>query len=978
MSWEDLRAKFPELQPISRVPLLVNIFGCGLILYGGRDEDPDFGTVVKTRYLCILGIPLLALGAYRMGLTDRGWMILGREPISTPALWWNIVVLLAGLGGGAVYGVHTLLNSDWYVARRQLEQADGLVASGRAAEAVGLYEGVAVGPTDYAPEAVARLAELLERPNPRVSPADTAAVLRASARLLKAGRWPKAQKDVYDAGMSRVKTLAPADPRGAVLVLEAVTPLAPKGEDTAALARELLERVVAQAPDDVEMVSRLAVLEEAQNKLDRCAKLLEPLRQKLGESESARILGLIDARANRVEPALALLRDYTRPRLERLRRAEAKLKAAVEIAQERIIEQIKSQQAAGFDYDSVKGASQDRVASIVGSYVERRLRDDPEISRAESEFETEAGVAPVALDLGMLLLQHAQGLSDTEARKHELAEAEQTFLSVQRVAAERPEYQLSLGQVYYWEGKPREGRAEFDKLLAARNRDALLLLQIADVLREVGSQAEARTLAEEGYRTAKDPRVKTKCATLRALLETDVDARIDWMEKGQSGDPFDRALLSSDRGHKAMQGGDEAAATRHFREAARLYDGLPDHAAKLNNAFGVLRNLARLTGDEEAYERAAAMIERSATLDPGSSIVLRNAAGARLEAAVRAVIGSSLDLKVLKAYAGLEMLSFLYDDDSGGEALVRRLAKEPGFARFLALQQKVMLLAPRNPDSYQTALRAYEFTEDVTALRALNRRVADADLDLSDELKDAKEQQSGERDNRDRANWIAFIKMQEPVVARARSGGHQPTLACAIDTLVAARLGALALGVPAERDTLVALTEEAYRAAPSTSSRSALIQSLLVRAEARLARSHPTYAEVLDRTRRTVGPGDRIAALLSVDGPLTRAVADDPDTRRAADLVRIDAEKRPKGVGSFAWAMLRMTHPEAASRVARAYTANEVDRLARETRARLDPYSSHTTLVAFWAHTMEGRKKEAEGVLKAYTAHGLPLPIGTR
>ena len=49
-----------------------------------------------------------------------------------------------------------------------------------------------------------------------------------------------------------------------------------------------------------------------------------------------------------------------------------------------------------------------------------------------------------------------------------------------------------------------------------------------------------------------------------------------------------------------------------------------------------------------------------------------------------------------------------------------------------------MLLAPRNPDSYKTALRAYESIEDASALRTLARRVAEADLDLSDDLREAK------------------------------------------------------------------------------------------------------------------------------------------------------------------------------------------------------------------------------------------------
>ena len=213
MNWDDLHSRFPELEPINRVPLLGQLFGCGLILFGGRDEDPEFGTIVRTRYLCVLFIPILALGAYRMARTDRGWAILGRQPISTPALWLNTVVLLSAIAGGAVYGVHTLINSDWYVARRQVERADALVAAGRGAEAAGLYENVAMGDTDYASDAVSRLAHLVAPDGPKIEPGDAAAVLKASASLLNAGRWPRSAPNLYRAGLSRVNDLATGDPR---------------------------------------------------------------------------------------------------------------------------------------------------------------------------------------------------------------------------------------------------------------------------------------------------------------------------------------------------------------------------------------------------------------------------------------------------------------------------------------------------------------------------------------------------------------------------------------------------------------------------------------------------------------------------------------------------------------------------------------------------------------------------------------------
>jgi tetratricopeptide (TPR) repeat protein len=975
MTWDDLRARFPELEPVSGVPWLGNLCGCGLMMYGSREDDPEFRTFVKTRYFCIFGIPLLSLGSYRMGRTADGFWILGREPLSTRAVWLNIVVLLAALGGGSVYGVQRLITSDWYLARRQLDRADSLVAAGHVEEAVGVYEGVAAAATDYAPVAAARLADLLERPAAPLLPADTAALLRTAARVQKAGRWPRADADLYNTGMSRVNALAASDPRGAVLILESVAPLAPKGDDPSGLARDLLERIVAAAPGDVAMVSRLAVLYEAQNQLDRCARLLEPLRPKLGESEGARILGAIDARAGRREPALTLLRGYTRPRLDRLRQAENRLKELVRSTEERLAERIRSRQATDFAYDDARGASNERLQELFMNYVNQHLKNDPEVVRAEAAYESEAGVARVALELGMLLLEHAQGLTEPEARKQTLAEAEATFVSVQRMAGESAEYQLSLGQVYYWEGKVREGRAEFDKLIAARGRPPQLLYTIADLLREVGSVSEARELAEEGYRSANDVDMKNRCATLRGLLETDLDAQVDWLKKGQSDHPFARALLATGLGYQTLRQGDEAAAVQHLQEAARLYQGLPDSPAKLNNGFGVLRELARLTGDDAAYERAADMIARAATLEPGNSLTQSNAARARLEAAMRDLIGPSLDLKLLRVDASLSMLNYLYDDQAERAALVQRVANHPGVARFLAMQQKVMLLAPRNPDSYMDALRVYEFLSDRASLQALHRRVTEADLDLSDELKPAKEEDQGAHEDRDRESWTAALKRMEATLSQARSQGRGATCALAIDMLVAGQITTLSLGKTIDPDALVALAEDAYQMAPSRATQSMLITALLARADGRLAGALPEYAQMRDRTRRTVAAGSRVAALLSVDGPLTATLAADPDTRRAAELVRIEVEKRPDEAQGYSWALSRVTQPEVASRVARAYATREVDRLEREVRERLEPYDAHTALSAFWAHTMAGRSADAAAALKAYTAHGLPLPI---
>jgi tetratricopeptide (TPR) repeat protein len=955
--------------------MLGNFFGCGLIMYGDRDRDHELPTFVKTRYFCILGIPLLALGSYRVAQTDNGLLILGREPISTQAVWLNIVVLLAGIVGGSAYGVHSLVTSDWYVAGRQLERAKSLAATGQIAEAADLYEELATGPTTYAPTAAERLAELAAPSEHGRSPADMAAIIRASARVIKAGRWPSKSADLYNNGMTRVNALAASDPRGAVLILEAVSPLAPKGDEPGALARELLERVVASSPDDVDMVSRLAVVYEAANQLERCRKLLEPLREKLGMSEGSRILGQIDARNGKVEPALVLLRAYTRPRLERYQDAEARLVKAIKAAQDRVVERLKSRKADDFDYEAARNAGENQAQAMAIDYLNRHLKDDPEIKRREAAVEAKAGVTQVVLELGVLLLQHAQGLSDPDARKRELAEAESTFLSIKGLAGDNPEYQLSLGQVYYWEAKPREGRAEFDKLLAARSRAPEVLLAIANVLREIGSAAEARELAEEGYQSGTDARVKKGCATLRGLLEHDTDLQIDWLRKGDPEDPFARAILSGGLGRKALGEGDEAAAIGHLKEAVRLYESIPDSPEKLNNLSLQLRILANLSGDQEAYERGAVMIERAVALSPGNSLTLSNAANVRLEAALSDLIGSALDLKLLRQSANLSMLGYLHDDQAGRDALARRLANHPGVVRAMALQEKLRLLAPRSADSYATTLQLLSFTRDTAALRGLKQRVMETDLDLSDDLKLARERESGSQDEKYRVRWTAAIKRAEAKLTEARAHVNEATRALAIGEIVRMSLGGLSIGMKTDTDALVALAEEAYTTAPSSASRSILINALLARADERLSSGYPSDNEIVEKTHRTTDPMIRVAALLSVEHPLTRTAAADPDTVRAADLVRIDVEKEPDTAGLVWWALLRVTHPEIAERVARSYAASETSNLEREIHARLDPYHPSIPLIEFWVHTLAGRKAEAAAALKSYTALGLSLPI---
>ena len=109
----------------------------------------------------------------------------------------------------------------------------------------------------------------------------------------------------------------------------------------------------------------------------------------------------------------------------------------------------------------------------------------------------------------MILLQHAQAQADPQSRKA-VARRGRGDLSRGQPDGRRPggiPTQPRTGLLLAGEAR-REGRKLFDEVLRSRNRDPALLLRVADLLRNIGSHSEWRTLAEEGYNKASDSRIK--------------------------------------------------------------------------------------------------------------------------------------------------------------------------------------------------------------------------------------------------------------------------------------------------------------------------------------------------------------------------------------------------------------------------------------------------------------------------------------
>ncbi len=202
MSEIDLNAKFPELRPIGSVPSLWSVNGCGMFLYGRRDFDEETGSYIQTHCLCLIGIPILTLGAYRIAETNQGKYILGCEPLSILSQAFNAMVLLLALGLGGYFGWSAYTGTPEFIAKQKLAQADQLVAAGKLAEAARLCREVAQGSgaPARATEAIRRVTSMLEQPAPQGSAAEQAGVLEVAAALRAPASGPSRPRPSTIAG----------------------------------------------------------------------------------------------------------------------------------------------------------------------------------------------------------------------------------------------------------------------------------------------------------------------------------------------------------------------------------------------------------------------------------------------------------------------------------------------------------------------------------------------------------------------------------------------------------------------------------------------------------------------------------------------------------------------------------------------------------------------------------------------------------
>ncbi|MHC4916596.1 MAG: hypothetical protein ACYTGB_14000, partial [Planctomycetota bacterium] len=932
-------------------------------------------TYVTTYCFSLLFIPLVALGAYRVAdARGGGWYFIGKEPLSGFAKFWNqlLVVTALVLIGGAYWTAHT--GSPEYRMARRLAEARSLAAEGKHAEALNAYYGVADGYTSHAKEARSEINAFFEKKLVGLPGDQAVMVLTAGAARVRQKKSAPRPQVVVAAGTALAGKLEKGSPAKALKVLEVIRPHHPKPAELAGRTESLLRAAAAANPEDVDLASRLGVLLMEKGDVAGCEKLLGPLADRLGTTEGARALGTAYSLRGEYEKSCALLKPYCRGRLDKLHDAERNLNQLYDRLANRAVSGLRNGAGGAGWYAVYDMKDKAGKQQMVDEYVSKKVENDPQFKRAQDELIRRASVVPVALDLGVVMLRMAQGVAGVK-RRDLLAEAESIFKDIKGLAGETDEYRLFYGQVLYWLGRGAEGGKLYDKYLADKKRNTDSLLAVAHMLREVGEVTRARSLVEEAYAAEKDPVRKKAAASFRSVMSTGLDDKVKWLERSDLKRKENQASLAEAKGQKALAGGREKEAEGHFRKAVSLREGLTVGSTGLNNVALCYMGLFAATGDPKDYRKAAQMLERALAMRPSESVLLQNTADALSKWAFLDLAEKRIDFRALRASPDGSLLAFLYADEAGYRRLVGELEAHEGMKKGLSCYQKLVLLAPKNPNGYAELHELHALRRDAAGLGELKSRLAKASLDLESHVREFKEGFSGKGDARRREYIDGQIAKFRRVIKSLPADCSRETRAVAVSSLLRMELaGGTLLARKLNADEVVSRAERALADCPCAATRGDLISALIYRLSEQLRAKAPAYARMFERSRRGLASTYVLMLCLMKSPELRAHLTDSPDVKRLVELQEADLRAFPSFCSPWDWAFFTCFKPERAAEVKSAVLKNRSKMLSIETEAAISPMSMPDQVNLYWLRKLRGEEKAAEEGLRKAARAGVPLP----
>jgi hypothetical protein len=487
------------------------------------------------------------------------------------------------------------------------------------------------------------------------------------------------------------------------------------------------------------------LLDEELNGCMLCPELLEPYMNELGNRESARALGQYYARSNEAEKSFALLQPYLETRLSAYQSAEAHYNALTDKAWDEAIDFLDSGNGPDSFYDQYNQADEPTRYQLINDFYSSRIQDDQQIIEAWSAYQLAATVVPVALDLGIVRLTRATTMTNPDIRAQELSEAESLFLAVKSYAGDSDEYQLYLGQVYYWLGKQDKGDELFDELLNKYDRNDGILGSISRVLRDLGAEGKSKQYAEEAYEKANVEDKKGHAYQLY-LLSTALDDQMTWLERSDKSKPWVQADLYATKAAQEEKNGNTKEAAEQYQKAIDIYLAANEEQYSYNNIALIYMRKYRLVGNESDFDSALTNMDLAIKSSPDDRITLSNAADYYGTKTYRTFLKDRLDLRALNYTPSLDLVRYFYKNESEKKVVISEIGNLDSFPKMMEYTKKSTLLAPKNRDMFGKAYSAIAFYRAEEDTKAFAQRLDDIEFESLEQQKDMEEYRSGSVD----------------------------------------------------------------------------------------------------------------------------------------------------------------------------------------------------------------------------------------
>jgi hypothetical protein len=177
-----------------------------------------------------------------------------------------------------------------------------------------------------------------------------------------------------------------------------------------------------------------------------------------------------------------------------------------------------------------------------------------------------------------------------------------------------------------------------------------------------------------------------------------------------------------------------------------------------------------------------------------------------------------------------------------------------------------------------------------------------------------------------------------------------------------------------DSEKLLPAALKAYQRHPTAATRGALLSVHYFRAGEQLARQHPEYAALVQRTRRAVSPGNLLTFVVEKGGPLADQVKQNESFQKAVALQKEIMAGTPTRVDAADWALFRRVDAATAAEATRLIKANTVSGLSLELRLQLSPCNGNAVLDEYWAKKFVGDEAGATAVYRNALNAGVPLP----